>query len=208
MAQSFMSEHSVEYYIVPEFTRILSTRFATVLPLFYWATREGNSTSRTRNVPRDRLTVCALFPRRPKFVTESVLAMKVNAEVIDSARQLNSVGVPTFLGIPLVQSIWELGGEFKRRWFHLAAGEGASREFEIEIHSDRETHCDIARSIEPDEVVRIFESNAIPMFWVDAVAELARLKRDNSWNRFFFGPLYKPVYFLVARSATDSSVAL
>jgi hypothetical protein len=49
---SFISERTVEFYLVPRFKDLLGTRRSFVLPFFYWKTREGGILSRDDNFPK------------------------------------------------------------------------------------------------------------------------------------------------------------
>jgi len=118
---SFMSEHTAEFYLVPRLCDILRTRFSHVLPFFFWSTREGNSTAARTDMP-DGFNVCALFARRPKIAGEQ-LAMTINREVHQTASALSMIDIPTFAGVPLVRSLWDMRHTNEIAWFHLQAAE-------------------------------------------------------------------------------------
>ena len=62
---SFMSEHTVEYALVPKMIGILAPQFPRVIPIYFWATREGSRISRLCDVS-GKVRVIAVFPRRPQ----------------------------------------------------------------------------------------------------------------------------------------------
>jgi hypothetical protein len=114
---SFMSEHTVEFYLVPRFRALLNSRYSHALPFFYWKTREGGILSHRDDFPA-LVTACAMFPRRPKVHGEQI-EMTVNKDVYLMSKHLQEAGIPTFLGFPRVNSLSGFATDFECLWFLL-----------------------------------------------------------------------------------------
>jgi hypothetical protein len=188
--RSFLSEHTTEFCVVPQFTKILNETFASVVPFFFWSTREGNSTSRQAVV--DDVRVCALFPRRPKLDDDGRILMKVNGEVFDAAGELAQNGIPSFAGVPLASSIVELARKVECRWFFLGEnGRG---------HGDCEIDCNFPGSqdvrLRPVAIheITFLENRSRRTTWHSAANMLKAVPTRQ--YQFRFGPVYKPVYFI------------
>jgi hypothetical protein len=203
MLASFISEHTVEYYLVPRFQTLLGVGFAHALPFYFWSTREGNLTSRAQD-SADPILLCALFPRRPKIDGSEIL-MTVNEEVLAMSEALIDKGIPCFLGVPLVHSLLELAANFECRWFSFAR---PLSHLEYLVFP-----CD-ARAPDPSlpilplrngqELCEAVRSTARSQKWVDTIETLRSVRSGvaGDANRFFYGrglygPQYKPVYFLL-----------
>lgn len=193
---SFMSEHTVEFYLVPRFMTILSSRFSSVLPFFFWSTREGNATSRRALMP-ESVRVCALFARRPKLGDGGKVLMKVNQELFDMARDLSEAGVPVFAGIPVVSSLLQLAQKFECDWYCLASSQGMFADCEIECESRANLAGAALRGpLRRDEVVDTVEDRAKPATWQAMLETLRSTRSRQDRYHFQFGPVYKPVYFM------------
>jgi hypothetical protein len=195
---SFMSEHTTEFYLVPRFTTILNSRFSSVLPFFFWSTREGNATSRQTLIP-ESARVCAVFPRRPKLGNRGSVVMKVNGELFDFASELSRAGVPVFAGVPLVSSLIQLAQGFDCNWYCLIASQRTC--------DDREVECDggtnlidgtLRGPLRQDEVVDIVEARSLTTTWQVMLETLRSIQKGEKLGgyHFRFGPVYKPVYFM------------
>ena len=196
--QSFMSEHTVEFYLVPRFIAILNTRFPYVLPFFFWSTREGNATSR-RAEPAHPVRVCALFPRRPKLGETGNVLMKVNLELYDIASELSDAGIPVFAGIPLVSSLIQLAQTFECNWYCLTDSENKSADREVECDSAVElVEATLRGPLRHHEVVDIVEARSQPTTWQIMIETLRYIRNREALDgyHFRFGPVYKPVYFM------------
>jgi hypothetical protein len=198
---SFMSEHTVEFYLVPRFRALLSTRYSHVLPFFYWKTREGNIMSRGDDFPA-LVRVCAMFPRRPK-VLEEQLELTVNEEVYLMSEHLQQAKIPTFLGFPCVHSLSALAADFECLWFspipnerrytrhEVSPGEGATGD--STLFGPFKDGKDIHGYIEANATQQTWRSFLDVIFVVHSKISQENIIR----NRFLFGPPYKPVYFLM-----------
>jgi hypothetical protein len=157
--------------------------------------------SRSDDFPA-QITVCAMFPRRPKVYGEQI-EMTVNEEVYLMSEHLRQARIPTFLGFPNVSSLSEFAADFECLWFSPNS------------KNNQYTHHEIARDkgategstlIGPfkdgKEIHGYIEANAAQQTWcrlLDALFEVHSKisQEDTIRRRFFFGPPYKPVYFLM-----------
>jgi hypothetical protein len=198
---SFISEHTVEFYLVPRFQNVLSAQYSRSLPFFFSGTREGNSNSRKSDSPGS-VRLCALFPRRPKLNNEGHVVMKVNEEVLSMAAELNQAGTPSFLGIPIVHSLFELAQQFNCLWFSPGMTPQSQSDFEVEC----EAAIALPRTValrgpcSGAEVCQLIEAGSRTRSWQEAIETIRNVQsRANPRRgyRFPFGPAYKPVYFLL-----------
>ncbi len=204
MLGSFISEHTAEYYLVPRFQTLLGIGFAHALPFYFWSTREGNLTSRAQDAA-DRFLLCALFPRRPKIDGAEIL-MTVNEEVLAMSAALSDRGIPSFLGIPLVHSIFELASDFECLWFSFAR---PLSPLEYVVFPCEGRAPDRSLPILPlrngQELCEAVRTTARSQKWAEAIETLRSVRSGvpGDGNYFFYrrglyGPAYKPVYFLLS----------
>src|SRR5258708_36498321 len=124
MSTSFISEHSAEYVLVARLSRILTQHFGKVVPMYFWATREGSAISRECN-PSQMVKVVSVFARRPKVSVpaQPFVRMRINQSILQTATLSASLDIPTFAGIPLVSSILDFGLDADCAWFELRGDE-------------------------------------------------------------------------------------
>jgi hypothetical protein len=195
---SFMSEHTVEFYVVPRLREILERSYPSALPIYFWRSREGSRSSRAA-FPDVRGRLCALFARRPKFPTPTHVTLKVNAEVFDDAARLQGMGIPTFVGMPEVVSFLGLGGEFRCVWFSLQATEGEQPDFYFVSAAPPEPDARVRGPLAEEEIRDIVRDECREISWAEAVECMSELRTGEGafYGRFLFGPSYKPVYFFM-----------
>jgi hypothetical protein len=198
---SFMSEHTVEFYLVPRFRALLNTRYSHVLPFFYWKTREGNIMSRSDDFPA-LVSVCAMFPRRPKVHGERI-EMTVNEEVYLMSEHLRQARIPTFLGFPHVNSLSEFASAFKCLWFSPNSKGNHYTRHEIALGKGATEGSTLFGPFKDGEEIHGYiEANATQQTWCSLLDVLFEVhskisQEDLIRRRFLFGPPYKPVYFLM-----------
>jgi len=198
---SFMSEHTVEFYLVPRFRTLLNNRYSRVLPFFYWKTREGGILSRGDDFP-SLVTVCAMFPRRPK-VYGGRTEMTVNEEVYLMSEHLRQAKIPTFLGVPCVSSLSELAADFECLWFLPNLREASYTHHEILPRNGTSESSALFGPFEDEKAIHEYiADNATPQMWSSLLDQLfdvhSKISRESLIaTRFRFGPPYKPVYFLM-----------
>jgi hypothetical protein len=198
---SFMSEHTVEFYLVPRFRALLNTRYSRVLPFFYWKTREGGILSHQDDFPA-LVTACAMFPRRPKVHGEQI-EMTVNEDVYVMSEHLQKAGIPTFLGFPRVSSLSEFATDFECLWFSPNSSEIGYTYHEIPSGKGITEHSALFGPFKDEKKIHGYiEANAKQQTWSNLLDLLfdvhSKISQDDIiTSRFRFGPPYKPVYFLM-----------
>lgn len=195
---SFLSEHTVEYYIVPRFRKILETKFAFALPIYFWSTREGSQFSLIANAPlQGRL--CAVFARRPKFHASMHANMKINAEVFDEAARLRALGIPTFAGMPEISSMLDLAGNFKCLWFSIRGMDEVPSDLYLTTDTTTDPDDRVLGPLNQEQICDLVWDRCNEMSWKDAVNCMREIRTSSkaSYSRFVFGATYKPVYFFI-----------
>jgi hypothetical protein len=196
---SYLSEHTVELYLVPRFQRALAIEFQSTLAFYFWASREGLSASRCANCPK-QVQLAAVYPRRPKLEpNKTTLFMKVNEQLFLSAAAFRRVGIPVFAGFPQVRSVFDFSADPKFLWFALR-GDGAQVDMEVEMSTGV---CDLSSSsslqgpLSDRDVCRQIKQESHLMPWEVAVEAVNHVRQQDPNYRCW--PVvhgYKPVYFL------------
>lgn len=202
---SFISEHSAEYVLVPNMARILSTQFEKVIPIYFWATREGNSMSKSCAENRS-IYLLAMFPRRPKIFEPgaSQIRVKFNSVLFSAALRAQEFGVPVFAGVPLTNSILNFDLETQCLWFVVNAIPGETADVEIDMSVDNPTTatgiCDkkISGPLSADEILEHFYRLANRMTWDTAIEAMRTIRATQSFTMWPFLQAYKPMYFALA----------
>jgi hypothetical protein len=200
--QSFVSEHTVEYILVPRFIRILKKRFESVIPVFPWITREGSSFSKLLH-RSETFKLVGLFPRRPKYenVQEDVLYIKINFELIENCKVASDYNIPLVAGCPIIQNIWQLKEEdILCAWIKI--NQKAGDTYQLRMVKDKNSEYQRIKSDaffkSEDHLLRFIGDNCKVINFAYAVDIIRKLNgRRRSYPFFFFGSGYKPVYFLL-----------
>lgn len=135
MPIGFLSEHSVEFVLVPRLISILSKTYSNIVPFYFWAAREGNSISQSCDTG-EYLRLIAVYPRRPKVSHphDSEILIKFNAVLFEKAREYEQFGIPVFAGVPRVSSIMDFRLNTPCTWFEILGAESPAdieREFDV-----------------------------------------------------------------------------
>lgn len=198
---SYVSEHTVEFYLVPEFTRVLAGAFDSILAFFYWASREG--VGRERSIaPVKQVRLAAVFPRRPKrSVDGRQQFMKVNSEIFGYAAAFRRRGVPVFAGFPLVNSIFDFASAPRFSWFALVGQNENDIELPmpLKLEGPDALPASLRGPLMQDQVCQSVRDEATPLTWEEAISAIdhVRLEQKDDAGFWRFGPHYKPVYFAV-----------
>lgn len=131
--------------------------------------------------------------------------MKVNAEVFDDAARMRAMGIPPFVGMPLVSSFIELAHDFDCIWFSLEATEGTQPDFYFPSAAQASSDCRVRGPLGDRDICQIVGDEGRVMSWDEAIDRMSdvRAARDAFYGRLSFGPKYKPVYFFIP--VTDSN---
>jgi hypothetical protein len=192
---SYVSEHTVEYYLVPQFRAILEPQFTLILPFYFWANREGRDASPLpENVQGVRLV--AVYARRPK-ISQGRRFLKLNGELFDTAEAFREHGIPVFAGVPDIASLFELATEARFHWFWLKSRR-ADQEIEMSLGvsnwvSDKSLHGPLDQT----QIRAVISAHCKPMLWphaIDVIKKVRQLMRERpGWWLLSSG--YKPVFF-------------
>jgi len=200
---SFFSERTAEYLLVWQLKACLEIGSRTVIPIFFWKTREGNRTSSKLHAGAT-VRIVALFARRPKITDKAnLVAGKLNAELFRFTEVASSFGIYTIAGFPAVGRIFDLYLNPSTIWLSLDYPENSGDiEFFVDISRENKKafnddlgllHMLSSSTIvhESDKVCRAYS-------WGDAMNVLGMLQREiNSYYNFPFGGGYKPVFLLI-----------
>ena len=131
---SFISEHTAEYILVPQISNLLSRHFKTIIPFYFWASREGNTMS-ARTVSINDFRLISVYPRRPKiaYPENGIIILKFNSSVIHAAQNSNQLGVPTFAGIPVISSLEDFNYDVLCKWFRFRETEEQISDIEYKL---------------------------------------------------------------------------
>lgn len=199
MATSFVCEHSVEYYLVPEFKALLEEEYESVIPLFPWLTREGGKLSREiHKLPF--FNVVAMYSRRPKFEKpgSDIVIVKINNELMRAAEQGKMLGIPIIAGIPFARDFFELSKHPKCYWIKLTDYSIADYHLEINKSMDYIPKCGFDNDGELINYIKgIMRPKSFSEILTDVRKVMSARKEDSHFKRFLFASGYRPVYFLI-----------
>lgn len=112
------AERTAEYAILPPFLSYLRQRFGAAVPMYFWATREGNGIAQELHASQ-RFRVLIVFARRPKVFDGKHMLGKINQELFEFPDRALLHGLPSIAAFPAVRDLFELGGTFQTYWFPL-----------------------------------------------------------------------------------------
>lgn len=200
---SFISEHTAEYALVPSLVGILSRHFSSIIPVYFWATREG-STIAGRSVGPQHVRVIAAYARRPKVINpeDSMVLMRINARLLHAGAAGLDVGIPVFAGVPLASGLLQFSIETPCSWFHINGRAPGDQDIEIRISLSGEAQgSDVGRPgvvgpLTADEVFGIVRSETRAMPWDVAVNSIRRVRSSGDIGMHFFSS-YRPFYLIL-----------
>jgi hypothetical protein len=199
---SFMSEHTAEYVLVNDLVHRLSPTFPELLPIFFWATREGNRTAiESMDHLSFRLLTC--FARRPKvdpFLNEHLL-MKINPELKQYHQACTPLGIPVLAGLPMIRSLSALRLTSVCNWFSLADFDCVDQpEFYVVVARDGtatlyESDDKLAVPLTTVEIENLVRQSP-QLSWNQAVSHLRDIRRmvARDTHRFVFFGVYRPFF--------------
>lgn len=199
MASSFVSEHSVEFVLVPQFAEILSVGYETVVPIYFWHSREGGNIS--KDCFRNRaVRIVVLYPRRPKVANAYQLEIEVkfNEVLFEQSRQLKEKGIPVFAGVPLASSLDNFTVTTNCAWFKINPS-GYEEIIQLPCDVPTQILSQNIRQVSEVEILSIINEDSSQLSWPKAIEFLRELRNRSSYVRFwsFMGDTYKPTYFLL-----------
>lgn len=177
---SFFTERTAEYAILPPLLSYLRQRFGAAVPMYFWATREGNGVAQELHASK-RFRVLVVFARRPKALDGQHMLGKINQELFQFADRALVHGLPSIAAFPVVRDLFELGGAFQTYWFPLTGLPHQDALFKVNLG---------------DAVAA-----ATVLIWRDAMRAIRDIRHAHrvvpSVGFFGGGGSYMPVYILV-----------
>jgi hypothetical protein len=200
MANSFLNEHSAEFVIVPAFGAILATEFETVIPLYYWSSREGGLLSQQSLVDRQVLIV-ALFARRPKVdrLSQPYIDVKFNDRLFRLAAFLEDRHIPVFAGVPLPSSLDQFHQTTPSSWFRLP-GRGQEEIVRISLAGGPMKSPRFVIPLDAGSIVHSLTVVCRGQSWRTVLSLFQEIKGGAvpGYSRHsMYGDVYKPVYFVM-----------
>ena len=212
---SFMSEHTAEYVLVNDLVCRLTPAFPNLIPIFFWAKREGNRTAlESMHDLNCRLVTC--FARRPKveYAAPDHLFMKINSELMQYRQACEPLDIPVLAGLPMVKSLSDLRLNSPCNWFDLAKFDCINQEFYVTLGPDGAVTLDdsthkLPKPLTNPQIEELVNKSPL-LTWSRAVEHLRHVRRmvsdharkNYGYVRFPFFGGYKP--FLLLALAADS----
>jgi len=204
---SFISEHSAEYVLVKDIVKTLSQDFGHVIPLYFWATREGANIARQCMNDR-KVCLLAIYARRPKIMQpdQNWLLMKINYHLIEAARIGANVGCPVLAGIPLITNLSDFTLDVPCSWFRLKGGKSTSSDYEIRLSlkgklESPDDSLPFEGPLSKSALIKLIHEDTQLVPW-DYAAEIMKMIRGAglSGMRGFFMPGYRPFFIVIPAS--------
>ncbi|MGN7875946.1 hypothetical protein ACTJKJ_20500 [Roseateles sp. 22389] len=200
---SFFTERTAEYAILPPLLAYLRQRFGAAVPMYFWATREGNSVAQERHSGR-RFRVLVVFARRPKVLDGHHMLGKINRELFEFADRAGKHRIPSVAAFPAVSDLFELGRDFQTYWFPLAGLPHQDAVFKVSLSRPdlRPEPLDGFR-LEPWELEDVGDAVEVApvLTWRDAVCAIRDVRHAHrivpDMGFIGGGSSYMPVYVLV-----------
>jgi hypothetical protein len=210
-ATSFMSEHTAEYALVPDLVAQLGDRFPKIVPVYFWATREGGRVGR-ESISDHAVRVVAAFARRPKVLGpgDERILVKINDILFAAAEAGGEVGIPVVAGVPLVNTLADFSTGVPCSWFHVSATSHhptADQEFLLALS---EQPCrpalpqGVAGPLTQAELVDVAESCCHELDWMRAVDGMRHVKSAGGFQHPIFGGVYRPFFLVISSNDGDA----
>ncbi|WP_339259766.1 hypothetical protein MKZ12_07985 [Paenibacillus sp. FSL R5-0713] len=200
MSSSFINERSAEYILVPKFVEHLTQISTKITPIFFWATREGATHSKS-SFKDKKLLIAAMYARRPKVYNLLDIELKFNEELFSRAEYLNKNGISVFAGAPLVSRFEELNFDASCIWFNLKPNE-KNKDIVLRVNSvdgsiyNSKSYNSLT-GVSSSEIVDIIKGISKEFTWSEAIEIIKNNKYYNIHSRWFLTGGYKPVYFII-----------
>lgn len=196
--KSFISEHSAGFVLAPNLGAILAASYSTVIPIFFWATREGTDFASEGFAGR-RVKVLTVFPRRPKMDPKlpGCLFLKLNEQLFRYAQASRNSGLPVLAGMPLAKNLGELTFGCPCVWVHLTGvdEEPADETFELKPQTDQRTPR--WKRAHAEQILKLLAA-APAMEWREAAGSLRQARSaSNTMPGWPYGSGYRPFNLLV-----------
>jgi hypothetical protein len=193
---SFLSEHSIELLMIPKLVNHLSEYYNKIIPIFYWANREGGILN-NKILKNKEFRIIAVYARRPKFrkPDDDYFILKINEQLVAKNNVLKNFQVPSFAGIPLINSLEAFDNTAEFLWFNIDMFSGQS-EIIIPLYLPDFSYTNLYGCINHQSMIEMIEEKSKPIQWAKAVEIFKEANRVEVRNTFFWTG-YKPVYLLI-----------
>lgn len=202
--QSFISEHTAEYFILASLIPSLQCYFKEVIPFFYWAGREGNNLSRTSSSYHGDYKILCIYPRRPKLFqpNSNSIRVKINEYLWPSIMPLIKNDIPVIAGIPNITSLFDANWScITSSWFQFLQPT-LDFEFDLQIQPNLE----VKKTLQPylsnlltvDDIFKLVEQSHLKS-WENILDTIAMSRHGGFRNRTIYGWYgnYRPVFILL-----------
>lgn len=204
--ESFVCEHSAEFMLTNKLSEIFSREYEKVIPIFFWATREGSSIA-IRSMTDSPLRIISIFARRPKISIpgQPMILVKFNQILFETAKKAGRRGMPVFAGVPLVSSLLDCDFSAKCGWFRIVEDQSSPEDTEIILNLDGSiavtgSHdTGVVGPLSENQILQSVRSFGKLLCWHEAV-DLIRESRSKPHQEGGFFPhlgVYKPFYLLL-----------
>ena len=192
MATSFISEHSAELSIVPRLKLELEKHYNFVTPLFPWFKRETSNISMQVH-HNDEFKILALFPRRPKLENgeSNKVFITINKDLLGFKELASTFNVPVIAGCPVSTNFWELSK--CKNYILVEINEKTTSDYLYQVTNKRDKKAKKGLSI--SRLVKMIDKSST--FNIEKFQDLLLELRSAIPGAYFFGPRYKPTYFLI-----------
>lgn len=204
---SFFCERTADYFLVGELKQIFAEKGRSVVPIYFWATREGNSIARQCFTGVDVQTV-AVFGRRPKLSHpgHQNIEFKINGELFSYANELAQRGIVTLAGLPLVSDLQDFANSPLIHFVQLKAStEPVDEYISIDLSASEQPFSKTSQALtdplDDADILSLVDQS--PSFDWPALIQIirdanrSRSQQSKFYSRFasMFGA-YKPLYVL------------
>lgn len=211
---SFISEHTAEYALVHDLVVILSREYNNVIPIYFWATREGGSMA-MKSVGDCRVRVVSAYARRPKVIepTDSTILMKVNSFLLRAGTIGIEAGSPVFAGVPLATGLLQFSLNTPCCWFHLKGGASDNQDINININLSGQiqngnfNNSKVCGPLADKDILTLVKQYSRLMCWNEAVDCIRHVRASGEIGmRAFFLSTYRPFYLILPESNTGKNI--
>lgn len=195
---SFVNEHSVEYVLVPQLVQLLEKNFKKVIPLYFWATREGGNMAKD-SLRHHYFKMLAIYPRRPKIadINGDHILLNLNEVLFERSREFKKRGVPVIAGTLLIDSLYKFQLNAQCLWLKLNET-GSQQTLEINLTNPLITSPDV-NVLRPNDFKFLIDEHCNSMSG-EEIIDIMRSAKSRFEEGFWaglYGDLYKPFYVLI-----------
>ncbi|MBT3384683.1 MAG: hypothetical protein HN778_13185 [Prolixibacteraceae bacterium] len=196
---SFISEHTAEYVLIPQLTDILKQKFEVVIPIYPWMTREGNNLSKSLH-QQYKFRMVGFYPRRPKIgLKNHKMAIKINDEFLDGAKEASKINIPMLAGCPLARNLLELNNDVKCIWIKLT--DKTRNIYDIEYIDETPVEYKVIQHEEvfntKDNILDFIIEGSKELNFLNLIQAIQTIRQHSSTVYFMGFGTYKPIYFLL-----------